>query len=110
MYTCSQTTTAYQLLKVVNMVTFFTFRFGSLFYLVYALFRDRYSAPHLPIYLFMCMALSVILFLSCLLFMRVIRADFMAKKSHPIKTTDELLVGVTPLTVTSGNQHRLSHG
>lgn len=78
------------------MATFFVFRFATLFYLIYALFRDRYSAHNLAIYIFICLTTCVILFLSCLLLFRVVRSDFIAKKADPVKNSNELLGCVTP--------------
>lgn len=98
MYMNSQNSISYHILKFVNMASFFIFRFGAIFYLVYALFRDRYSAPVLGIYIFMSLALSAILFLSCLLLLRVVRSDFITKRADSLKVPPELL-GITPLTV-----------
>lgn len=110
LYTRTQATYTYQILKLINMATFFVFRFGSLFFLVYALVRDRFEAhAHglLGIYIFMCFALTVILLLSVQLFFKVIKADFKAKKAEPIKAkpTKEELLGIPPphVDILNGN-------
>lgn len=110
MYQNSATSISYFILKFINMGTFFIFRFAAIFYLVYALFRDRYSAPVLGIYIFMSLALSAILFLSCLLLLRVVRGDFITKRADSVKAPD-VLFGITPLTgVSNGLVKGATHG
>ncbi|KAI1285596.1 TLC domain-containing protein 1 [Halotydeus destructor] len=101
LYTRSQITLAYQIVKWSNIFTFFVFRFATIFYLFYALHRDRYSAFNYVIYTFLCLATTVIFLLSCQLFMRVLQADFLPKKVEK-KTTEELLEVTTPQCLVSG--------
>jgi hypothetical protein len=84
------------------MVFFFLFRFSALIFMSYGLWRDRFSAPNLGIYLFMSLAVAVIFFLSILLFIRVFRSDFMTPAPQTDKTFQVIkeglvIPGVTPL-------------
>ena len=86
----------FKILQIINMIFFMLFRFGAIFYMLYGLYRDRGSAPSLGIYIFMISAVSVICFLSCLLFLRVFRSDFSPSSNVPkVDTTFEKIVQTT---------------
>ena len=92
----------YMLIKCLNMLFFFLFRFSALLYMSYGLWRDRFDIPNIGIYLFMSLAVAVILFLSILLFFRVFKSDFMTPAPQTDKTFQAIkeglvIPGVTPL-------------
>jgi len=84
----------YRWIKNLNMVFFFLFRFSALIYISYALWRDYYQVPNLAIYLFLSLAVLVILFLSVLLFFRVFKSDFMTPDPQTDKTFQAIKEGL----------------
>ena len=100
----------YQWIKYTNMVFFFLFRFSALLFMAYGMWRDRRSAPSIPIFLFMSLAVGIILFLSVLLFFRVFRSDFLMQAPVADKTFEAFKDGLSkpgdpapPLTSTSSS-------
>lgn len=84
----------YQWIKYTNMLFFFMFRFSALLYMMYGMWRDRLTAPNIGIFLFMTLAICIILFLSVLLFIRVFRSDFMMQTPITDKTFEAFKDGL----------------
>lgn len=92
----------YRWIKYMNMLFFFLFRFSALLYMAYGMWRDWESAQNVAVFLFMSLAIAIILFLSVLLFIRVFRSDFTTPPPVTDKTFEAFKEGLVVPRVNHG--------